>query len=359
MKRYLVFICVVLPFVQQSVYAQAPKFSNEFLKIGVGARALGMSNAFVATADDVTSGYWNPAGLVNMESDFQFSIMHSEYFAGIANYDYAAFATRIDSVSTIGFSVIRFGVDDIPNTTLLIDNGGNPNFDLVTSFSVADYGGLISYSRKSKIEGLTFGGNFKLIRRIIGDFADAWGFGLDVGAQYKKDKWTFAVVGRDVTSTFNAWTSNPTQDMIDVFLITDNEIPDNSVEVTLPELVLGVNRRFIFSDKVGLRAELNFRTTFDGKRNVLFKSDPISVDPNLGFELTYDNLIFLRGGIGNVQVTTDLDGNRLTTYQPNFGLGVKLQYISIDYALTDVGDRSVALFSNVFSIRLDIDRKPR
>tara|TARA_R110002072_G_scaffold57573_6_gene147938 strand:+ start:741 stop:1817 length:1077 start_codon:yes stop_codon:yes gene_type:complete len=355
-KIFLIAFFIFSSFYTQ-LYGQAPKFSNEFLKIGVGARALGMSNAFVANADDVTAGYWNPAGLANMNDDFQFSFMHSEYFAGIASYDYAAFATRIDSASTIGFSFIRFGVDDIPNTTLLIDANGNLDFNRVTTFSAADYAGIISYSRLSKIKGLSYGGNIKIIRRIIGDFSQAWGFGFDLGTQYRKNKWTFAAVARDVTSTFNAWTTDLNQETKDVFLLTGNEIPENSVEVTLPELVLAINRRVVFTDKIGMVAELNFRTTFDGKRNVLFKSDPISIDPNLGFEVNYDNFVFLRGGVGNVQVTTDIDGNRLTTYQPNFGVGVKFSYFNIDYALTDIGDRSVALYSNVFSLRIDINRK--
>ena len=337
------------------VQAQA-KYSNEFLKIGVGARALGMSNAFVATADDVTAGYWNPAGLAHLEGDFQASLMHSEYFAGIANYDYGAFATKIDSVSTIGFSLIRFGVDDIPNTTQLIDANGNLDFNRVTSFSVADYAGLISYARKSKIDGLSFGGNVKIIRRIIGDFSQAWGFGFDLGTQYRTGKWGFAAMARDVTSTFNAWTADLDDETKEVFAATGNEIPGSSVEVTLPELILGINRHFIFSDRIAMRAELDLKTTFDGKRNVLFKSDPISIDPSLGLEATYDNLIFLRLGIGNFQVTSDIDGNRATTYQPNFGVGIKLPYVSIDYALTDIGDRSVALYSNVFSLRIDINR---
>lgn len=357
MKKTLALLSSIFILGITSLEAQAPKFSNEFLKIGVGARAMGMSNAFVATADDVTAGYWNPAGLVHLESDFQFSIMHSEYFAGIAGYDYAAFATKIDDRSTIGFSLIRFGVDDIPNTTLLIDANGNINFDRVTSFSAADYAGIISYARKSNLEGLSYGGNVKVIRRIIGDFSQSWGFGFDLGAQYRKNKWTFAAAARDVTSTFNAWTSDLNQETKDVFLLTGNEIPENSVEITLPELILGISRNFVLSDRFGLRTELNLKTTFDGKRNVLLKSDPVSVDPVFGFEATYDNLIFLRGGIGNVQVTTDIDGNRLTTYQPNFGVGVKLPYVSIDYALTDIGDRSVALFSNVFSVRIDINKK--
>ncbi len=47
------------------IYAQAPKYSNEFLAVGVGARSLGMANAQTGITNDVTSAYWNPAGLVN------------------------------------------------------------------------------------------------------------------------------------------------------------------------------------------------------------------------------------------------------------------------------------------------------
>ena len=158
MKKTFVLLCVLLSIGVTQSFAQAPKYSNEFLKIGVGARAMGMANAFVANANDVTAGYWNPAGLSRMNSDFQFSFMHSEYFAGIAAYDYASFATKIDEKSALGFSFIRFGVDDIPNTTQLIDQNGNIDFNRVTTFSAADYAGLISYSRQSEIEGLSYGG---------------------------------------------------------------------------------------------------------------------------------------------------------------------------------------------------------
>lgn len=358
MKSFLLSICASsLLFLSNQLAAQAPKYSNEFLKIGVGAKALGMSNASVASSNDVTAGYWNPAGLTDLSSDFQFSFMHSEYFAGIAAYDYAAFATKIDTASSFGVSFIRFGVDDIPNTTQLIDSEGNIDFNRVSSFSAADYAGLISYARKTKIQGLSFGANVKIIHRNVGDFAQAWGFGLDAGARYKRKKWTYAAMARDVTSTFNAWTSNLDAETQRVFILTGNELPNNSVEITLPELILGVNRKFIFSNRIGMLAEINLKNTFDGKRNVLVNSDPISIDPSLGIEATYMDLIFLRLGVGNVQVTEDIDGNRLTTFQPNFGLGVRFSSFSIDYALTDIGDRSVALYSNVFSLRIDLNRK--
>jgi hypothetical protein len=338
-------------------FAQAPKYSNEFLSIGVGARALGMSNAYVTSVDDVTAGYWNPAGLLGIKNQHQVALMHSEYFAGIAKYDYGAFATRLDSSSVLGVSMVRFGVDDIPNTTELIDANGNVNYDRITTFSAVDYAFLVSYAKQLKIPGLRLGANVKIIRRKVGDFAGAWGFGLDAGAQYDYKKWKFAAMARDVTTTFNAWSTNLSEETKQVFIATGNEIPGNSVEITLPKLLLGGARKFDFTEKISLLAELDLDATFDGKRNVLIKSKAISLDPHMGLEASYMNIIFLRAGIGNYQTYTDAVGKKINTMQPNIGVGVKIKSVYIDYALTDIGDKSVALYSNVFSIKVDINKK--
>lgn len=356
MKKLIFFLLI---FCSLGGFSQttAPKFSNEFLSIGVGARALGMSNSYVTTVNDVTAGYWNPAGLMGVEKDFQLSLMHAEYFAGIANYDYGAFAAKIDSVSTFGFSLIRFGVDDIPNTTQLIDADGNIDYDRISSFSVADYAFLFSYARKSKIEGLNYGANVKIIYRQVGDFAQSWGFGLDFGAQYAVKTWKFALMARDVTSTFNAWSFSLDQATLDVFAVTGNEIPENSLEVTLPKFILGASKSFKISNKFNAITEINFDLSTDGKRNVLITGDPISIDPHVGAEVGYDGLVFLRLGVGNIQKTTDILDNDKITYQPNFGIGIKFKGIAIDYALSDIGDQSEALYSNIFSIRFDINKK--
>jgi hypothetical protein len=337
--------------------AQAPKYSNEFLAIGIGARALGMSNSTVAIVDDVTAGYWNPAGLNLVKSNLQIGLMHSEYFAGIAKYDYVAVAARIDEKSSGGFSFIRFGVDDIPNTTELIDAEGNIDYSKITTFSAADYGFLFSYSRTVK-DGFRLGANAKIIHRKVGDFAKSWGFGLDVGAQYEVNKWIFGAMARDITSTFNAWSYSLTDRMKEVFTITDNEIPENSLEITMPRLILSAGRKFKLSESFAALPVIDVDFTFDRMRNVLIKSDPTSIDPHMGVELSYKNFLFLRGGIGNIQNETDITGKKKKTFQPNMGLGIKIKdALSIDYALTDVGDVSIALWSNVFSLKFNINKK--
>jgi len=342
-----------------SALAQAPKYSNEFLSIGVGARGLAMSKAQVASVNDVTSAYWNPAGLMGIQNDLQVSAQHAEYFAGIAKYDYAGVATKIDSSSALAFSFVRFGVDDIPNTTDLIDQNGQVNYDRITSFSAADYAFLLSYARELGIEGLTVGGNAKVVYRQIGSMAKAWGFGLDVGAQHKYKGWRFGAMGRDITSTFNAWSFNLDSTTVAVFQATDNEIPSNRLEITLPKLVLGAAREFTIKDRVGILAEVNVDITTDGRRNVLISGDPLSIDPNLGVEIDYMDIVYFRAGIGNFQRIKAEVGNYYEyTFQPNIGIGVQLkETVSIDYALTDIGDQSVALYSNVFSLRIAINKK--
>ncbi|HCQ30339.1 MAG TPA: hypothetical protein DIU39_08640 [Flavobacteriales bacterium] len=350
------FASIILIFISVGLWAQAPKYSNEFMNIGVGAQALGMSNSVVASAKGVTAGYWNPAGLVNTPKPFQVALMHSEYFAGLAKFDYGAFSSKIDSSSSFGFTLLRFGVDNIPNTTELIDNNGNINYDRITSFSAADYGFLFTYARKSKIEGLNYGANVKIIYRKVGSFAKAYGFGLDAGVQYKHNKWLFGAMARDITSTFNAWSYTLTDRVKEVFIQTGNEIPTNGLEITLPRLILGVNRMVTLTKKINFNAEVNFDATFDGMRNVLIKSNTLSIDPHVGIEFSYAGLFYIRGGVGNFQEVKDIYQNTDWTFQPNFGVGVKYKGVRLDYALTDIGDVSVGLYSNVFSLQFDINK---
>ena len=328
------------------------KYSNEFLNIGVDAASLAMANAVTASSKDVNSGYWNPAGLVNLE-DNQLSLMHASYFANIALYDYAAFAKRIDDRSAMGISLIRFGVDDILNTTQLIDADGNIDYNRISLFSTADYALTFSYARELPVQGLNLGANAKVVRRIIGDFASSWGFGLDFGLQYSSGDWDFGLMARDITTTVNTWAIDEEQfETIRGAVAGQNQELPETLEVTIPKLQLGIARSWLIRYDYSIKAEVDLLMRFT-QTNDIISTSGVSATPAAGFEFGYTGIVFIRAGVGNFQEITQLDGSNRIGFQPNIGVGFQYKGIHIDYALTDIGDQSAAVYSNIFSVKLD------
>lgn len=323
------------------------------MNIGVDAAALAMSNAVTAQTQDVNAVYWNPAGLVNLE-DSQASLMHANYFANIAQYDFAAFAKPIDDRSAWGFSAMRFGVDDILNTTQLIDQQGNIDYNRISLFSTADYAFTFSYARKLQVPGFQYGVNAKVIRRIIGDFADSWGFGLDFGLQWQKEDWFFGLMIRDISTTYNIWNINEEKynSIKDAIPGENQELPEDT-EITLPKAQLGISRKFIIRYDYSLLVASNLNMRFEQTNDIVSTSN-LSIDPALGIEFGYTDLVFLRAGMGNFQNVRQLDGTENIAFQPNIGIGFKYKGVQLDYALTDLGDQSAALYSNIFSIKVDL-----
>ena len=331
------------------------KYSNEFLNIGVDAQSIGMSNAVVSSTSDVNSTYWNPAGLLQLK-DKQISLMHSNYFANIATYNFVAYATPIDDESALGFSMIRFGVDDILDTTQLIDDQGNINFDRINLFSTADYAFLFSYARRLKFKNLNYGVNIKIIRRIIGDFSSSWGFGMDFGIQFKtNNNWNFGLMARDITTTYNSWSINEDRlnDIQNAIEGQNQEIPSGT-EITIPKLQLGVSKEMDIKNSYTLLAALDLILKFE-ENNDIISTNFASINPALGIEFGYLDLVFLRLGMGNFQNELQFDNSKELSFQPNFGIGFKYKSIEMDYAFTDIGNQSIALYSNVFSLKFDFN----
>jgi len=356
--KKIIFI-LILFFVAQNICSQtARKYSNEFLNIGVDAAGLGMSKSVTASSGDVNSIYWNPAGLAKVKVN-QGALMHTSHFAGVANYDYAAvaLAPKEENGLVLAFSMIRFGVDNILNTTQLIDSQGNINFDRVSLFSAADYAFNLGVAKSIKsVNGLDLGLNAKLIRRKVGDFASSWGFGIDAAAQYAIKKWQFGLMVRDITTTVNTWTIDQ-----DGFEQIQNAIPGqndelpSTTEITIPKVDLGIARTFDFKNKdFHLLSELNFHMRF-AQTNDIISSDSFSMNPSIGFQLDYQKLVYLRFGAGNFQNITEFDDTSSLSIQPNIGLGFSYHGIQIDYALSNIASTGNALYSNTFSLKIDFD----
>jgi hypothetical protein len=287
------------------------KYAGEFIAIGVGGRALGMGGAYTALANDVTAGYWNPAGLSLMTYP-QIALMHDERFGGLVNYDYGAVAVPVGVRTSLAFSLIRLGVDNVPDTRNAgVDANGNPlpsgdlqNFDhidpnKVAYFNSADWAFYASYAKKSS-EQFSYGANLKLVSREMGD-ASAYGIGFDVAARYLlTEKLALGANLQDVTTTLVAWNTGTT-------------------ELISPTLKLG-SAYFIdaFDGRFAPAADVDVR--FDNRQ---YASNAhlgmVSFDFHSGLEFDFRQIVAVRGGYSDIGTF-------------NVGAGIRLPKLSIDYS---------------------------
>jgi len=347
-------------FIGVSAQGQFNKYANAYLDIGVGARALSLSNAYTHLAQDNSSIYWNPAGLTGIKNSVDVGLMHNEHFGGIVKYDYGGLGIKINDKSALGFGLIRSGVDNIPNTLELLDADGNINYDRITSFSVADYAVMLSYARKFPKIGLSYGATAKVLHRNIGKFGKGWGFGIDLGVQYQRKNLFAGVMLRDISTTITNFTYN-TEEFEEVFAATGNEILRKTSEIAVPKISLGFGYKINFDKKQRFHAtpSVDLLFTTDGRRNTPVSWDPISMDPRFGLEIGYKDIVFIRGGCGQIQQMEEVPGKKVWLVKPNIGAGFRVKSIFIDYALASVGDRSVFLFSHVFSLRIGFNVKKK
>lgn len=309
LRRSLLFSALLVVFtVNISAQGTGNKYSGEFLAIGVGGRPLGMGGAFVSLVSDVTAGYWNPGALALIQYP-QLSVMHDERFGNLVNYDYGSIAIPWGPKVSFGLSVIRLGVDDVPNTNgALIDLNGNGYLDpgeridysKIKFFNAADYAFFLTYSKKQS-EKLSYGVNLKVINRSL-DEGSAWGVGFDVGAIYSPMA-NFRVGANlmDLTTTYLAWNTGRKE------LITPTAKVGGSYDIT------------IF--KTGrITPAVDFDVRFENRKFAsLAHLGPVSFDMHAGLEYGFKDLFAVRVGYNDVKQLT-------------LGAGIKLPKLNIDYS---------------------------
>lgn len=334
------------------VLGQTRKYSNEFLNIGVDAAAMAMGNAVTSSVNDVTAGYWNPAGLMQIENT-ELALMHAAYFANIAQYEYVGFAMPLDKNSAFGITAIRFGVDDIMDTTELIDSEGTIDYNRIHLFSAADYALQFSYARKPLIKDFYWGINAKVIHRRIGKFATAYGFGLDAGFQYQSENWHYGLLLKDITTTYNVWNIDADQlKKIQQLNPNLNQTTPETTEITLPKAQVGLGKNWELHRDFGLMTNLDLNLYFSETNDVL-SSNVVSINPSLGVEANYLEMVYLRMGVNNFQQETQFDLSQKLTFQPNIGVGFNYNGIAVDYALTNIAGLGNVQYSHIFSLKID------
>lgn len=304
--KYCIAIAFLCEFPQISFSATPAKYAGEFIAIGVGGRALGLGGAYVALANDVTAGYWNPAGLSDLTYP-QFVLMHDETFGGLENYDYGAFALPVGARSTLAFSVIRLGVDNIPNTQnawVDLNHDGIPesneiDYSKITYYNAADWAFYISYAKKAT-DNFAYGANLKFIRRLNGE-ASATGIGFDVAAKYSlTSAWMLGANFQDITTTLIAWNTGT------------NELITPTLKIGSAYFLDALSGRFAPAVDVDVR--------FEGRES---ESNAhlwaVSFDFHSGLEYSFKNIVAIRAGYSDIGSI-------------NVGAGIHLPKLDIDYS---------------------------
>jgi hypothetical protein len=336
------------------------KYGADFLAGGVDARALGMGGAYVGLANEVSAGFWNPAGLSALQYP-EISYMHVERFSGAVSFDYGGVALPVTAESTIGISAFRSGVNDIVNTlgAWNPDRGQPlPNFESrVSRFSAADWALFVSYSRQVN-DRLSVGVNFKGIQRSIGDFADAWGYSMDVSARYRSGPYRFGVVVQDITTMLQSWSVNPGAFDVNCTNPIDDEpfeaclnddgsliqgnanrfeavfeqrMPEGGTALVLPVTRLGSGAVWPVGDGHTLTVGLDMDVAVDGQRALAPNIGDVSFHPRLGAAFRYAGVVELRGGVRRLQVGDPI-GVDMT---PSVGAGLDLEQLSVDFSFGD------------------------
>lgn len=191
-------------------------YAGEFMHLGAGARSLGLGSTGIAYVSDASTGYWNPAGLANINYP-SVTGMYESRFAGAVEYNVAAFAAPLGPLYGAGLTIIHTGIGDIKDTRLaLVDNNGNGKFDQgdfldynrVSSFGNYDWGVLLSLGRKGD-SLFSYGSTLKLLFRKLDPQNTAAGFGIDIGVRYRlTPELTLAAVGQDITTTILSYSSD-------------------------------------------------------------------------------------------------------------------------------------------------------
>ncbi|MBM3307452.1 MAG: PorV/PorQ family protein [Candidatus Eisenbacteria bacterium] len=280
--------------------AGANKYAGEFLTHGVGARALGMGSAFVAVADDATAGYWNPAGVADVEGR-SVQLMHSETFGDVVNYDTGAYAQPLGNGAAFAVTVIRLAIDDIPFTDFETDEDRiiyDPS--RITWESDSESALLVTYARRSS-DRMRVGGNLKVIRKSVGDHS-CYGVGFDVGAKYdiRRDT-TVGVNLQDVTTTFLSWNTGEREHIM----------PTAKIGAAYSRDVASMDGRFVIA------ADADFR--FENRALAdQYHVGPVSADTHYGIEFVYREMVGVRAGLAIGQLTA--------------GAGLALGGFAVEYA---------------------------
>lgn len=270
------------------IHENAGTRAMTFLKIGVGAKAIGMGESQVADANDLYASYWNPAGLVRVQRP-QLGLMHNEWFEGI-NHQFLGFVQPLGDAGAIGGSLIFLSFGDLEKR----DADGKAE----GTFRPYDLALIFSYARQFG-SALSIGANAKWVREEI-DTENAQVVAFDIGGLYV--------------------------------------VPNSALSLGFNAQHLGSKAKFVeesFSLPVNIKVGAAYKLLDDAFTFATDVNRPTDNDPTigLGMAFTASELIHLRTGYKYTIGGNDLGAASGVTG----GIGFTLEGFQIDYAFVSFG----------------------
>ena len=319
--KYLL-ITIILLTSLDTVAQQSSKSGTtaaQFLKIGVGARAVGMGSAFAATADDITSIYWNPAGLAsNLSNEAMFN--HTYWIADVG-VDFAAIASHLDGFGTIALSFTAINaIYGMIVRTVEQPEGTGERFD-AGGFSIG-----LSYARQLT-ENFSMGFNVKYMRESIWH-ESATGFAIDAGALYRIDVLNELRLGASIANfgTKMKMDGRDIQEIKQVGATSTGNLIDTKIILEEWDIPLtfrvGVAVDAVKSEEHRLTLEVDAVHPNDHTEYV-----------NTGLEYGWNEIVFLRAGYA-FELSTEKG--------LSLGIGINWRIVNsvkviVDYAYQDLG----------------------
>jgi hypothetical protein len=306
------------------------------LLIPVGTRDIGMGGSTIATASGVEALFWNPAGTAVMKSSADLYISHMSYIADIG-VNYGAIAANIEGLGILSLSLKSLAIDAIPVTTTRDPEGTGQTFK-PQFFTVG-----LTYARQLS-ERVSVGLTGNLISERLGDVS-ASGFAFDVGVLYDNlasiQGLSIGIVVKNI---------GPQMKYDGTGLLTTATVADQHRPATLYQVQAAA-----FELPSAIHFGLGYKHQLSDEMTVLgstaFQSSNFSDDEyKLGLELSYQDLLYVRGGYNFAQREEDA---REFLFGPAVGFGVHSALgntdVSIDYAY-----RSMKTFdgNHIFSVKL-------
>jgi hypothetical protein len=322
MKKFFIMIILLLPStIHAGGFSKVGTAAAQFLKIGVGARAMGMGGSFTAVANDVSTIYWNPAGIANLDRT-SISFTHSQWFADIA-HDFAGVVVPISSSDFLAVHATTLNTGEQEVTTVANPDGAGVFYD------VRDLAIGLSYARQLT-DKFSVGISGKYVMQTLYN-VQASSFTLDIGS-YLKTGFHNLIIGMAI-SNFGGSMQLDGRDLITIADVNSsfsgNYNPDarlTTQEYPLPLIFrVGLAMDFVGGEDPVLESE-DFRLTLATEGTHLNDNNERF---NIGSEISWTETVFLRGGY---KINYD-------TEKWAVGVGVNFpignQKVVVDYAYID------------------------